>query len=259
MDKNITTKLVQLAEIQKIDTHLDAIVKLRGNLPEEVDTLEEGIASLYSNIKEHESLLITLREDMVSKKASIKSSEKKIQQYESQQMDVRNNREYDAITKELELHKLDIQLAEKFLRTAYEQIEQGNATLVELNKLVKLKESDLIVKKEELEVILKESEAEEDALHKKRKGIVAVLGQPLYLAYEKIRHNVKNNLAVVAIKKGACGGCCIVIPPQQKLGVYERSKIVLCEHCGRMLVAPEQPADSPLFINDDMDPVGATC
>lgn len=249
MDKNIVIKLTKLSELQETDTHLNNILKLRGTLPEEVYALETHIETLSATIQEREGLFTALREEVVSKKAFIKQAEKKLQQYEAQQMEVRNNREYDAITKELELHKLDIQLAEKFIRTAYVNIEQEQASLEELCKLLESKEADLILKKEELQLILQASQTEESALHKKRKDIIAMLGEPLYLAYEKIRKNVPNNLAVVPIKKGACGGCCIVIPPQQKIGVYERNKIVLCEHCGRMLIALEQPIDTLLFAS----------
>ena len=248
MDKNISIKLTKLSELQETDTHLNDILKLRGTLPEEVYALETYIETLSATIKERESLLATLREEVVSKKTFLKEAEKKCQQYEAQQMEVRNNREYDAITKELELHKLDIQLAEKFLHAAYGNIAQEQANLENLCKLLESKEADLVLKKEELQVILKASEADEHALHEKRKTIIGVLGEPLYLAYERIRKNVPNNLAVVPIKKRACGGCCIVIPPQQKIGVYERNKIVLCEHCGRMLIALEQPIDELMFV-----------
>lgn len=248
MDKNIGIKLTKLSEIQEIDTHLNDLIKLRGTLPEEVSLLEADIENLRATIKSHESSLTDLRQEIVNKKAFIKQAEKKLQQYESQQMDVRNNREYDAITKELELHKLDMQLAEKFLRTAYVTIEQDQANLEDLCKLLEAKQADLVLKKEELEVILKASHAEESLLHEKRKNIIDLLSEPLYIAYERIRKNVPNNLAVVPIKKGACAGCCIVIPPQQKIGVYERNKIVLCEHCGRMLIALEQPIDALLFV-----------
>ncbi|WP_419241257.1 zinc ribbon domain-containing protein [Cardinium endosymbiont of Nabis limbatus] len=249
MDKNIAIKLTKLYELQETDTHINDILKLRGTLPEEVYVLERDIETLSTTIQSRASLLTTLREEVANKKAFIKQTEKKLQQYESQQMEVRNNREYDAITKELELHKLDIQLAEKFLHTAYRNIEQEEADLEASSKLLESKKADLVLKKEELQLILKASEKEESALHEKRKTVIAVLGEPLYLAYERIKNNVPNNLAVVPIKKGACGGCCIVIPPQQKIGVYERNKIVLCEHCGRMLIALEQPIDKLLFVS----------
>lgn len=249
MDKNIAIKLTKLSELQEVDTHLNDILKLRGTLPEEVSTLEAQIEALHETIQERTSLLNALREEVVCKKAFIKQTEKKLQQYEAQQMEVRNNREYDAITKELELHRLDIQLGEKFLRNAYENIAQDQASLEKDSKLLESKKADLVLKKEELEIILKASETEEQALLETRKTLISVLGEPLYLAYERIRKNVPNNLAVVSIKKGACGGCCIVIPPQQKIGVYERNKIVLCEHCGRMLIALEQPIDALLFVS----------
>ncbi|WP_243516881.1 MULTISPECIES: zinc ribbon domain-containing protein [unclassified Candidatus Cardinium] len=249
MDKNIAIKLTKLSELQEVDTHLNDILKLRGTLPEEVSSLEADIDALSASLQERELLLAELRQEVVNKKTFIKQAEKKLQQYEAQQIEVRNNREYDAITKELELHKLDIQLAEKFLHTAYSNIEHDQANIEEFHKLLESKKADLVLKKQELTIILKASQQEELTLYEKRKEVIELLGQPLYIAYERIRKNVSNNLAVVPIKKGACGGCCIVIPPQQKIGVYERNKIVLCEHCGRMLIALEQPIDTLLFVS----------
>lgn len=248
MDKDIAIKLTKLSDIQQVDMHLSDIIKLRGTLPDEVDALQQGIKKLCVKIKETEDLLATLQGDIVSKKELIKTTEKKVQRYETQQMDVRNNREYDAITKELELAKLDIQLADKFLRTAYDKVEKEHIHLEEINGLLKTKESDLIFKNQDLETILKASKTEEHELYKQREDIKNTLGEALYVAYERIRSNVPNNLAVVPVKKGACGGCCIVIPPQQKLVVHERNKIVFCEHCGRMLIAPEDPVDASSFL-----------
>ncbi|TDG95733.1 zinc ribbon domain-containing protein [Cardinium endosymbiont of Culicoides punctatus] len=243
MDKNIAIKLTKLSDIQEVDIHLNDIIKLRGTLPDEVSALQRYIKKMSEKIVENEDLLATLQQDIVNKKEFLKTTEKKVQRYEAQQMEVRNNREYDAITKELELSKLDMQLAEKFLRTAYEKIEKGNIDLEELNKLLKIKENELTLKNQELETILKASKTEEDKLNRKRENIKNTLGEMLYNTYERIRTNVPNSLAVVSIKKGACGGCCIVIPPQQKLVIYERNKIVSCEHCGRMIIASEEATD----------------
>ena len=164
-------------------------------------------------------------------------------------MEVRNNREYDAIVKELELNKLDVQLAEKFLHAAYDKLTQANALLVALNKELQFKQNDLLTKEKELAIILQASETEEVELYSKRKEITLVLGELLYVTYERIRNSFQNNLCVVPVHKGACGGCCILIPPQQKLEVNERSKVVLCEHCGRILVASAQSMDAILTMN----------
>ncbi|WP_339044194.1 zinc ribbon domain-containing protein [Cardinium endosymbiont of Tipula unca] len=248
MDKDIAIKLTKLSDIQEVDIHLSDIIKLRGTLPDEVDALQQDIEKLCVKMQETKDLLATLQGDIISKKELIKTTEKKVQRYETQQMDVRNNREYDAITKELELSKLDIQLAEKFLRTAYDKIEKEQIYLEEISRFLKTKESDLVLKKQDLETILEASKAEEDALYKKREEVKNALGEALYVAYERIRSNVPNNLAVVSVKKGACSGCCIVIPPQQKLVVHERNKIVFCEHCGRMLIAPEDAVDASSYL-----------
>ncbi|HLP34585.1 MAG TPA: C4-type zinc ribbon domain-containing protein [Amoebophilaceae bacterium] len=244
MDKTISHKLTKLSELQNIDLHLDGILKLRGTLPDEVNLLRIDIQNRSLQIQEQEALTARLQEEIVEKKEFVKQTENKVQKYEAQQMEVRNNREYDAITKELELHKLDIQLANKFLRTAYQKIEQEKNAIEELKRLTSTQQGDLAVKQKELDAIFKATEQEEEALHQTRTAILNDLDEPLYLAYERIRKNAVNNLAVVSIKKGACGGCCIVIPPHQKLGVYERNKIVLCEHCGRMLIVPEHAMDT---------------
>ena len=139
MDKNIAIKLKKLSDIQDVDTNLNNILKLRGTLPEEVSKLEAQIEALSATIEERALLLTKLKEEVVHKKAFIKQGEKKLQQYEAQQMEVRNNREYDAITKELDLHRLDIQLAEKFLHNAYGNIEQDEANLEAFSKLLESK------------------------------------------------------------------------------------------------------------------------
>lgn len=243
MDNLIATKLTQLVVLQEIDTQLNNILKLRGTLPEEVGLLEQDIEKLSDKIVDSDDLLVKLQDEVLQKKTFIKQSEKKIQQYKTQQMEVRNNREYDAITKELELQELDIQLAEKFLRTAHERVAQMAIDLDGLRLKLSQKKDHLVVKKEELALILKASEAEEEGLYKQRADVVATVGEPLYMTYERIRKSVHNNLSVVSIHKGACGGCCIVLPSQQKLEVYERTKIVLCEYCGRMLIASEEVMD----------------
>ncbi|MBX9890122.1 MAG: hypothetical protein K2X94_02550 [Amoebophilaceae bacterium] len=243
MDKNISNHLKKLIDIQEIDTNLGGIIKLRGTLPEEVNELIQDIEKLSTEKEERTTLLATLEHDMLSNKEFVKQTENKVLKYESQQMEVRNNREYDAITNELELHKLDIQLANKFLSTAYEKLAQETSILEDLHTLLAQKKIDLELKKKELETILQATETEEDALNTKRAAIVSSLDPLLYLAYEKTRTSVSNNLAVVPIKKNACAGCCIVIPPQQRLSVYECSKVVICEYCGRMLIVPEGSMD----------------
>ncbi|MDD9139855.1 MAG: C4-type zinc ribbon domain-containing protein [Candidatus Cardinium sp.] len=249
MDTNIADKLAQLFQIQEMDIQLDNIIKLGGSLPEEVRALEEHIKKLHKEIVDNKVLLSSLQEEIAQKKAFTKQVEKKIQQYESQQMEVRNNREYDIITKELELQQLDIQLAEKFLRTAYGKIDQITLDTEELKKILQTKEKELLTKQQELTLILQANETESSLLQQKREVLVMELEELLYLNYERIRKSVQNKLAVVSLRKGGCGGCCIVIPPQQKLEIYERNKIIYCEHCGRMLIALEKPTDPSLFVS----------
>jgi len=244
MNKNIADNLTWLLSIQEIDTHLDGILKLRGTLPDEVNKLVQEIEKGSTEMSERIAMLDTLDKDIMSNREFIKQTECKVLKYESQQMEVRNNREYDAITNELELHKLDIQLANRCLSTAYEKVAQEKAAIQALKQYLERKEADLCLKQKELEVILQETQKEENSLHSKRAEIIASIDSPLYLAYEKIRANVTNNLAVASIKKSACEGCCIVIPTHQRLSVYERNKIVFCEYCGRMLIASNEAADT---------------
>lgn len=244
MDKTISHKLRKLSELQNIDLQADGILKLRGTLPEEVEQLRMDIQNRLAQKQTQELLVERLQEEIIGKKEFIKQTEAKIQKYEAQQMEVRNNREYEAITKELELHQLDIQLAHKFLRTAYQHIEQKKSSIEQLNEVVRSQQADLLLKQQELDAIFQSTEREELALQQLRAAVLSELEEPFYLTYERIRANTANNLAVATIKKGACGGCCILIPPHQKLGVCERNKIVLCEHCGRILMAPDDAADA---------------
>lgn len=239
MDENISNQLTILYNIQKIDTNLGGIVELRGNLPEEVDKLSQELKALALQIEKQQALLVKLEQDIVGKKQEAKQLEAKIQQYESQQMEVQNDREYSSIMQELEYHTLEKQLADKFIRTTYQKLECEQASLKDNESLYKTKEEGFLMKTTELEEILKATQAEEKDLYDQREALVALLDAVLYKTYEKIRNNFPNNLAVVPLIKGACGGCCIVVPSYQRLLVYERNKIVFCDYCGRMIIVPE--------------------
>ena len=231
----VADKLDQLTKLQEIDSKIDGLKKVRGALPDEVRDLEDEIAKYQTRINNFEEEIVGFENEIELKKESIKTSEGLIKKYEEQQMNVRNNREYDAITKEIELQELEIQVAEKRIKEASLKIEEKKEE-VEVTK-VKADErgADLKVKQDELESILTESEAEEGKLEKDRTKASGAIEERLLLAYEKLRKNARNGLAVVNVKRSACGGCFNVVPPQRQADIKERKKIIVCEHCGRIL------------------------
>jgi predicted nucleic acid-binding Zn-ribbon protein len=168
-----------------------------------------------------------------------------IAKYEEQQMNVRNNREYDAITKEIELQQLEIQISDKKINESFDAIKKIEELIEETKSLLEERNKDLGSKKAELEVIVAESEEEEQKLMKSREKASKNIEERLLKSYDKIRDNAKNGLAVVSIKRGACGGCFNVAPPQRQAEVRERKKLIVCEHCGRILADVEDIIDEP--------------
>lgn len=244
----VAEKLENLVKLQTIDTKLDEIKKLRGDLPNEVQDLEDEVEGYKTRTTRFQNDISDLEENIRGHKNSIKDSEKLIQKYQEQQMNVRNNREYDAITKEIELQELEIQILEKKIKEAYEKIEQKKGDLSNTENLVKEREDDLNTKKEELEEILGESAEEEEKLLKDREKAAKKIDPKLYKYYEKLRKNLSNGLAVVTVKRGAAEGCNIIIPPQKIAEIKEKKKIVIDEHSGRIL------ADVDMEIEDDTKP-----
>ena len=179
-------------------------------------------------------------EDEIKKyKDAIKDSEKLIKKYQDQQMNVRNNREYDAITKELELQDLEIQVSKKKITETQVRIENKEKDIADLNEILKDRQKDLDQKKGELDTIVSESENEEKKLRNEREKAAKKVEERLIKSYDKIRINAKNGLAVVLVKRGACGGCFNIVPPQRQAEIRERKKIIVCEHCGRILAGVE--------------------
>ena len=239
MDSSITNQLTKLYDLQKIDTHLDCLIELRGNLPHEVEQLNQEIQLLVTTIEQQKAFMVQLDKDIAEKKVEIRHLEEKIQKYESQQLEVTNEQEYDAITQELEYHVLEKQLAEKFVRTSYHKIEQEQMGIRQNEQLYQTKNDDLLSKRKALDDILQDTQSEESDLQERRQVLVTELEPSFYESYERIRLNTSNNLAVVSLIKGACGGCCIVVPSYQRLLAYERNELVHCDYCGRMIILPE--------------------
>jgi len=239
MENTVAQKLEALLKLQTIDSKLDSLKKVRGALPEEVMDLEDELAGYQTRIDKFNHELDELNQEISNRKEAIKSSESLIRKYEEQQMNVRNNREYDAITKEMELQALEIQISEKKIKEAGARIEAKNQEIEETKSLMDERTKDLEIKKKELEVITSESEDEEQSLLKSREKASKAIEYRLLLGYNKIRNNALNGLAVVIVMRGACGGCFNVVPPQRQVDIKERKKIIVCEHCGRILADVE--------------------
>lgn len=239
MESTVAQKLDALHKLQIIDSKLDALKKVRGALPEEVGDLEDELVGYQTRIDKFNQELKDLEGGIVAKKDAIKTSESLIKKYQDQQMNVRNNREYDAITKEMELQNLEIQIAEKKIKEAHVNIEAKKEEIAETQAIMDERTKDLDTKKKELEVITSESKDEEKALIKSRDKAGKGIEERLFVGYNKIRNNAINGLAVVMVKRGACGGCFNVVPPQRQVDIKEKKKIIVCEHCGRILAGVE--------------------
>lgn len=239
MESTVSQKLEALLNLQKIDSRLDAIFKVRGALPEEVQDLEDEIAGYETRLEKFNSDLQSLEDDIKSFKENIKESERLIKKYQEQQMNVRNNREYDAITKELELQDLEIQVSKKKIGEAQARIESKNADVDALKETLNERQKDLELKKSELDTIISESENEESKLKTDREKASKKIEDRLLKSYNKIRDNAKNGLAVVMVKRGACGGCFNIVPPQRQADIREKKKLIVCEHCGRIFAGVE--------------------
>ncbi len=233
---SVEDKLKALYELQKVNSEIDKIKILRGELPLEVQDLEDEIAGLNTRISKIETEMKDMETAIGKRKNEIKEAEALIKKYEGQQMNVRNNREFDALSKEIEYQKLEIELAEKRIREHTESLENKNKLIDESKSKLKEREDDLSHKKEELEVIISETQKDEDDLIKKTKEIERVIESRLLTAFKRIRDNARNGLAVVTVQRDACGGCFNKIPPQRQLDIKSRKKIIVCEYCGRILV-----------------------
>jgi hypothetical protein len=235
-DHSIEEALRNLYRLQKIDTKIDEIQILKGELPMEVKDLEDELAGLKTRITKIEDELGQVEAGIASRRNTIKESEALIKRYQKQQNNVKNNREYDALSKEIEMQKLEIQLNEKRIREATDDMTQRQEQIDLAKKSIKEKEKNLKTKREELERIIEETDAEEKALLKKSKDQAAKIEDRLLQAYHRIRSTYRNGLAVVTVNRDACGGCYNAIPPQTQMEIRQHKKIIICEHCGRVLV-----------------------
>lgn len=233
---DLEKKLEQLFELQQIDTKFDEIQRLKGELPMEVSDLEDEIEGLNKRIERLNEDIDGFKQSISEKQNLKKESNALIERYTKQQNNVKNNREFDALTKEIELQNLEIQIADKRIREANDEIEKKQAYLATSEELVGRRKEELEQKKVDLEAIIKQTEKDEEKLEKQRNKIEDNVEQRLLKAYKRIRNKYKNGLAVVTVERDACGGCYSTIPPQVQLEIGMMKRIIQCENCARILV-----------------------
>lgn len=236
VEVTVERKLVALYTLQQIDSKIDRIRIVRGELPEAVRDLEDEVAGLETRIENYDADLKKFNTDVTNYKIKIKETQALIKKYEEQQNNVRNSREYDSLKKETEYQSLEIQLCEKKIKDATIKIEDIKTNLESTEKKLEERKNDLVVKQSELNSIVEETEKEEEELLVKSKESEALIEERLLTAYKRIRKSARNGLAVVKIERDACGGCFNKIPPQHQLDIRIHKKIIVCEYCGRILV-----------------------
>lgn len=238
-DISVEDKLKALYNLQTVDTEIDKIKILRGELPLEVQDLEDEIAGLETRANNYKEEVVNLEQAVITKKNEIKDSEALIKKYEEQQMNVRNNREFDSLSKEIEFQTLEIELCKKRIREFTAQVTEKNKIIEKANTVLKERQDDLDTKKSELDEIIADTQKEEAVLLNRSEKIEILIEPRLLTAYKRIRKNARNGLAVVTIQRDACGGCFNKIPPQRQLDIKSRKKIIVCEYCGRILLDDE--------------------
>ena len=241
-DVPVAAKLEALLTLQQLDSQLDEIRRVRGDLPEEVRDLEDEIAGYEVRVKKFDEEIQGLNDFIKSRKQASKDAETLIKKYDEQQQNVRNNREFEAIAKEIELQRLEIQIADKKIKESQYQIDVKNAEISGTKSKLDERRKDLDNKKGELDTIVGENEEEERGIMVQREAATQVVEARLLTAYTRIRGNVRNGLAVVLVRRDACGGCFNTVPPQRQADIISHKKIIVCEHCGRILADVEARA-----------------
>ncbi|MBN2273505.1 MAG: hypothetical protein JXR41_14490 [Bacteroidales bacterium] len=236
VELKVEEKLRTLYKLQKINSEIDKIRTLRGELPLEVQDLEDEIAGLQTRIDKLQEEVKSLETAEANKKNEIILAKEHIKKYKEQQDNVRNNREFDSLSKEIEYQTLEIELCEKRIKEFQAQVKEKADLIEESKKKLDERNNDLESKKGELEEITADTQKEEELLMASRLEYEKKIEERLLTAYKKIRKNARNGLAVVSVERDACGGCFNQIPPQRQLDIRSRKKIIVCEYCGRILV-----------------------
>ena len=235
-EQSIAEKLKALYALQQIDSKMGEIAILKGELPMEVSDLEDEITGLKTRLRKLESSVAEIDHEIARHNNNIKESEGLIVKYEKQLENVKNNREFDALTKEIELQRLEIQLSQKKIREANAARETKAESLDAINTKLTQRNKDVDSKKVELQKIIEKTEKEETKLVKESDKARKDIDERLLVSYDKIRKTYRNGLAVVTVSRGACGGCFNRIPPQLQIEIGVMKKIIACEHCGRVLI-----------------------
>jgi predicted nucleic acid-binding Zn-ribbon protein len=233
---SVEEKLSSLVSLQKVDSKLDEIKILKGELPMEVADLEDEIQGLHARQLRIEEEINGITEFIEQKKEAIKNAEAMVKKYEKDSENVKNNREFEAINKEIEMQQLEVKLCEKHIKDANEEVAEKAQGLEKAKKAIASKEGVLTSKKAELEKIIATTEKEEKQYNKSAEEARSHVDERLLASYVKIRHNYRNGLAVVPVERDACGGCFYSIPPQKQSEIKQRKKVMVCENCGRILV-----------------------
>ena len=235
----VEQKLKTLFQLQTTLSKIDEIKTLRGELPLEVQDLEDEIAGLTTRIERIKSEVSELKTSIATKKVEIETAKASVAKYKEQQENVRNNREYDFLSKEIEFQSLEIELCEKRIREFTEQEAAKAKELEASNAQLEERQQDLEVKKNELDEIISETKQEEEKLRDKAKDLETKIEPRLLQSFKRIRKNSRNGLGIVYVQRDACGGCFNKIPPQRQLDIRLRKKVIVCEYCGRIMIDPE--------------------
>lgn len=235
-DFSIEEKLSAVLALQKIDSKIDSIKTLKGELPMEVRDLEDEVEGLQTRVNNIDAEIESVKEYIESRRDAQKQAEALIKKYEKQQDAVKNSREFEAITKEMEMQELEIKLSLRHVKEAEQRLQESLNSRIVNEEILQNKQLVLSEKKKELEKIIIETEKEEQELEIKSNNAKKKVDDRLLTAYERIRKSYQNGLAVVSILRDSCGGCFNVIPPQRQTEILQRKKIIVCEHCGRVLV-----------------------
>lgn len=239
IDYSMEEKIAALYELQKIDSKIDEINKLKGELPLEVEDLENEVAGLETRIANIKAEISEIDQLTLQRKGEIDQSKALIKKYDEQLKNVRNNREYDSLSKELEYQGLEIELNEKRLKEYAASLTQKKAQAESAETMREERMTDLEAKRTELTTIDKETAEEMNKLTAERDEARKKIDERLLSAYNRIRGNVRNGLAVVTVRRDACGGCYNRIPPQRQFEIRQNRKAIVCEYCGRILVSDE--------------------
>ena len=241
----VEQKLKALFQLQTMLSKIDEIKTLRGELPLEVQDLEDEIAGLSTRIDRIKAEVAELKSSIAGKKVEIETAKASVAKYKDQQDNVRNNREYDVLTKEIEFQSLEVELCEKRIKEYTASIKEKEEEIVKSQNLLEERKKDLEVKKNELDEIVAETKQEEEKLREKAKNLEATIEPRLLQAFKRIRKNSRNGLGITYVQRDACGGCFNKIPPQKQLDIRMRKKIIVCEYCGRIMIDPELAGVEP--------------